>query len=291
VTITNETGHKLPSGYPEGRRIWLNVKAYDINNDLVYESGAYDPATGVLTKDEDIKVYEIKPGLSPALASALGLPAGESFHFVLNDTVYSDNRIPPRGFTNSGFETIQSQPVAHAYADSQYWDETMYYLPYEATSIEATLYYQTTTKEYVEFLRDENVTNSAGDDLYNAWVAQGRCAPVAMVTGFTNLTVDPTGVGEVSMAKTTLYQNHPNPFNPYTIVRYSLSERQRVSIRVYDAAGRLVRTLVDEERPAGVQQVYWHGVNDSGARVASGVYFITMRAKDFKEVRKAILLK
>jgi len=291
VTITNETAHKLPSGYPEGRRIWLNLKAYDSNNDLIYESGVYDTATGVLTKDDDIKIYHIKPGLSPAVALALGFPAGESFHFVLNDTIYGDTRIPPRGFTNAAFEAIQSPPVAYTYADGQYWDETTYILPYEANFVEAALYYQTTNKEYIEFLRDENVTNSLGLDLYNAWVAQGRCAPVTMVTGYTELIIDPTGIGDKPKAVTALYQNTPNPFNPSTTVRYSLSERQRVSIQVYDVAGRLVRTLVNEDRPAGVQEVQWHGVNDNGQPVASGVYFFMMRTKGFKETRKAVFLK
>jgi len=291
VTITNETGHKLPSGYPEGRRIWVNLKAYDIDNNLVYESGAYDAATGVLTKDDDVKIYQIKPGLSQAVASAVGLPAGESFHFVLNDTVFEDNRIPPRGFTNAAFETIQSPPVAHTYADGQYWDETTYLLPYRANFVEASLYYQTTTKEYVEFLRDENVTNSAGQDLYDAWVAQGRCAPVLMVSEFVNISESPTGIGDTPAVETTLYQNHPNPFNPSTTIRYALKERQHVSIKVYDAAGRLVRTLVDGERPAGVQRVEWLGVNDGGVTVASGVYFIKMRTRGFEEVRKATFLK
>jgi hypothetical protein len=53
----------------------------------------------------------------------------------------------------------------------------------------------------------------------------------------------------------------------------------------------LVRTLVDEERPAGVQKVQWHGINDSGSPVASGVYFIEMRSEGFRNVQKAILLK
>ena len=85
VKITNETGHKLPSGYPEGRRMWINVKAYNSLTAESWQSGDYDYATGVLTKT-GTKIYEIEPGLSPALASALGLTAGESFHFVLNDT-------------------------------------------------------------------------------------------------------------------------------------------------------------------------------------------------------------
>lgn len=180
VTVTNQTGHKLPSGYPEGRRIWLNVRVHDINGALIEEFGAYDDTTGVLT--HDTKVYEIKPGVSSRLSAATGLPAGVSFHFVLNDTIYSDNRIPPRGFTNASFDTIQSPPVNYSYLDGQYWDETSYTLSGNAALVTVTLYYQTTSKEYVEFLRDENVTNDWGNVLYNLWNTTGKSAPVAMVT-------------------------------------------------------------------------------------------------------------
>jgi hypothetical protein len=180
VRVTNETGHKLISGYPEGRRMWLHVEGFDALGAKVFESGAYDPASGVLTEDAQAKVYEIKPGLSPALAAALGLPAGPSFHFVLNDTVTFDNRIPPRGFTNAAFAEIQSAPVGYAYADGQYWDDTLYDLPASVASVTVRLYYQTLSKEYVEFLRDENDTNSAGQALYDAWVAHGRSQPVLM---------------------------------------------------------------------------------------------------------------
>jgi hypothetical protein len=190
VTTTNETGHKLPSGYPEGRRIWLNVRAYDADGSLIYESGAYDFGTGELIHDPDIKVYEIKPGISESLAPVVNLPAGPSFHFVLNDTIYSDNRIPPRGFTNANFEMIQSPPVGYSYADGQYWDDTEYLLPGQTAEVIVILYYQTTSKEYVEFLRDENRTNDWGNTLYDLWVAYGRSAPVAMATD--TVTVEPT---------------------------------------------------------------------------------------------------
>ena len=141
--------------------------AYDGASQKVYESGAYDASTGVLTEDADVKIYETHPGLSPGLASALGLTAGKSFHFVLNDTIYSDNRIPPRGFTNANFETIQSPPVAYSYADSQYWDTTLYELPSTSEMVEVFVYYQSTSKEFIEFLRDENTTNTLGQDLYD----------------------------------------------------------------------------------------------------------------------------
>jgi hypothetical protein len=182
VRITNETGHKLPSGYPEGRRIWINVRAFDITGLLVYESGAYDPASAVLSHDAHAKIYEIHPGISYSASPILGLPPGKSFHFVVNDTIWSDNRIPPRGFTNADFEMIQSPVVGYAYPDGQYWDDTHYPVPGIARTIIATLYYQTTSKEYVEFLRDENRSNDWGDSLYNLWAAHGKSAPVLMVS-------------------------------------------------------------------------------------------------------------
>ncbi|MHC4500076.1 MAG: multiheme c-type cytochrome, partial [Planctomycetota bacterium] len=96
VTITNNTGHKLPTGYPEGRRMWINVKFYDSSTSLISESGAYDVNTGVLSHDPEVKIYEVKPGLDSITAPLVGEPNGPSFHFVLNNKVYKDNRIPPR---------------------------------------------------------------------------------------------------------------------------------------------------------------------------------------------------
>jgi hypothetical protein len=179
VKVINETGHKLPSGYPEGRRIWINLTASSSLTGETFESGHYDTATGYLTK-AGAKVYEVKPGLSPGLAAAVGLTPGESFHFVLNDTIYADNRIPPRGFTNANFDSIQSPPVGYAYADGQYWDTTVYVFPFEPDEIAVTLYYQTTSKEYIEFLRDENTTNNAGIVMYNLWNHNGKCPPELM---------------------------------------------------------------------------------------------------------------
>jgi hypothetical protein len=291
VTVTNETAHKLPSGYPEGRRVWLNVKGYDDGDALVYESGAYDPASGVLEHDGDAKIYEVKIGVSERLAPIIGLPAGPSFHFVLNDTVYQDNRIPPRGFTNANFTNVQSPPVGYAYADGQYWDETTYTLPTEVRFVAVTLNYQTTSKEYIEFLRDENHTNSAGLDMYNAWVAQGRNAPVAMATDTISVDVVPTGIDNAPLARTELLPAYPNPFNPSTSIRYSLAWRQPVRIDIFDVTGARVTTLVDGDRRAGVHSVSWNGRDGRGEPVASGIYLIRMTTEGHRFVRKAVLLK
>lgn len=180
VTVTNQCGHKLPTGYPEGRRIWVNVKFFSETNALVGESGAYNPTNGVLTHDAEAKVYEVHPGIDTNITSIIGLSAGESFHFVLNNKIYEDNRIPPRGFTNAVFALFGGTPAGYSYADGQYWDDSIYTVPAGATHAEVRLYYQSTSKEFVEFLRDENVTNTKGQELYNIWSTNGMCPPTLM---------------------------------------------------------------------------------------------------------------
>ncbi len=289
VRVINETGHKLPSGYPEGRRIWLNVKAYDLGGALVYESGAYDAATGELSLDQDAKIYHIEPGTSTRLGSLLGIPAGPSFHFVLNDTVYLDNRIPPRGFTNAAFTTVQSPPVDYVYADGQYWDDTHFTLPYDAETVDVTLYYQSISKEYVEFLRDGNTTNDYGQQLHDAWAAQGRAAPVVMATASLQLTA--TGAEDAPVFVTGLRGASPNPFNPVTTISYTLAADQRAVVRIHDQRGRVVRTLLDAVQTRGEHEVAWDGADDRGRAAASGTYFAVLRAGGTQRSLKLTLMK
>ena len=192
VRVINQSGHKLPTGYPEGRRMWVNVKFYDAKNVLVGERGAYDFDTAELNT-EDTKVYEAKHGIDAAVAAATNLPVGVNLHLALANTKYKDNRIPPRGFTNAAFEADGCPPVGYTYADGQYWDDTLFEVPAGATQAVATLYYQTTTKEYVEFLRDTNVTNNAGQHIYDRWVEFGKSAPVDMDTATLALTAGVLG--------------------------------------------------------------------------------------------------
>ncbi len=179
VRITNMSGHSLPTGYPEGRRMWLNVKFLDASGALLEERGAYDYSTADLVTS-NTKVYEVHVGMTPEMGKIVNLPPGESFHLVLNNTVIKDNRIPPMGFTNANFEAIQSAPVNYSYDDGQYWDDTLYEVPPNATQAVATLYHQTTSKEYIEFLRDANTTNNKGQIAYDQWVIGGMSVPVVM---------------------------------------------------------------------------------------------------------------
>lgn len=99
----------------------------------------------------------------------------------------------------------------------------------------------------------------------------------------------------VTIPKTSfiLYQNYPNPFNPYTMIRYSIKERSYVTLRIYNVAGQLVRTLVDEvkEPVGGAYNVIWDGKSDAGHRVPSGVYIYQLVTPDFKKSKKLVVLK
>jgi len=88
-----------------------------------------------------------------------------------------------------------------------------------------------------------------------------------------------------------LAQNYPNPFNPMTKVEFGLVAPGRVSLRIYDAAGRLVRVLAEGDRPAGRYAELWDGCDASGRAVASGVYFYRLDAGAFTQTRKMILLR
>jgi hypothetical protein len=108
-----------------------------------------------------------------------------------------------------------------------------------------------------------------------------------------NLAGPPTGVPPTPKYDNRLSQNFPNPFNPTTRIRYAIRERGAVSLRVYDVAGRLVRTLVDEVQIPRAEGfvVTWDGESDTGGQVSSGVYFYKLMAKDFSETKKMVVLK
>ncbi len=104
-------------------------------------------------------------------------------------------------------------------------------------------------------------------------------------------TGEPTDVAGVEL-RNELAPARPNPFNPVTSIDYSVKETGSVTIVVYDIAGRLVRTLLDEEVGAGTSgTVVWDGRDDAGERCASGVYFYRIDAEGFTTARKMALLK
>jgi hypothetical protein len=249
LKVTNLTGHKLISGYPEGRRMWLNIKWYDSNNNLIREDGAYgplvditgnpvmvrNPANDQMVQVESIldlhgrntKIYEAKPGISKEWAAKLiavnkahyesmvlsydrytGAPGstmgqlakGEfgpykvSFHFVLNNKLTSDNRIPPYDMSYDECRKRNCLPVpSDQYGNPgmggayNYWDEITLNPPPGAKSAKINLLYQSTSWEYIQFLYLANNGSvpflaSEGMTMLEAWLNTGMSYPHVMAS-------------------------------------------------------------------------------------------------------------
>ena len=103
----------------------------------------------------------------------------------------------------------------------------------------------------------------------------------------------PASAGETAAPSrpAMLGPNSPNPVNPTTEIRYTLSSSEKAVLRVYDAQGRHVRSLLDKVEQAGVLVVLWDGRDDSGRSLASGVYYYELTTERGSEARRAVLLK
>jgi hypothetical protein len=171
--VVNHTGHKLISGFAEGRRMFLNVRLFD-GETVLHEINPYDAEVGTLkglhhdyspwSPDLDENqthaselVYEMHP--SSALTGE-----EETFHFVLGTGSHKDNRIPPPGFNIEQADERKALPFWEGQAAPDYftadeyaggYDKVELTLPAGGDRVEIRLYYQTASREYIEFLRDE----------------------------------------------------------------------------------------------------------------------------------------
>ncbi|MDH5436735.1 MAG: thrombospondin type 3 repeat-containing protein, partial [Gammaproteobacteria bacterium] len=237
VKVTNLTGHKLISGYPEGRRMWLNIKWYDAASGLLREDGAYGSITvdikGTATQVNSLldlsgtntRIYEVHGAITKEWADqliGLGYPISmpvsfnrnsgavnytlgqvaaqapgtshESFHFVLNNHITKDTRIPTYGMSYDKSVKRNIIPVpATQYGNPgtggifNYWDNVTLNPPAGAVSASISLLYQPTSWEYIQFLYRANsgsVTTlaSEGNNLLDAWLNTGMAAPHVMAT-------------------------------------------------------------------------------------------------------------
>jgi len=236
VRVVNLTGHKLISGYPEGRRMWLRVQWYDANGNELRLDGAYGDigvtVDGVKVQslldleDPFTKVYEAHYGMTQAWAARLVLELGydptlplsfdrftgavvaelgdlaaepegtayETFHFVLNNTVVKDNRIPPYQMSYAEARARNALPVPEdQYLGTggvyEYFDDFVLQPPSNATYATIELMYQPTSWEYIQFLALANsganpFLADEGANLLEAWLNTGMAEPAVIASTF-----------------------------------------------------------------------------------------------------------
>lgn len=235
LRVINLTGHKLITGFKEGRRMWLKIKWFGGDGTLLREDGKYGPigvkANGVEVQsivdlhDPNTRIYEAHVAMTKEWADKLisefdydpkmvlsfdrkteevyrleelaSQDPGtyhETFHFVLNDHIATDNRIPPYGMSYDEAKKRNALPVPeNQYGDPgpgglyNYWDEVALNPPAGATYATIELLYQSTSWEYIQFLNlandgENEFLGDAGSNILEAWLNTGMSAPFVMAS-------------------------------------------------------------------------------------------------------------
>lgn len=237
LKVVNLTGHKLISGYPEGRRMWLNIKWYNATGGLLREDGAYGNITAQIDGQNravrslldlsgtNTRIYEVQGSITQRWATQLlgwgwdpslpvsydrltgavtrtlgqvaALPIGQyekSFHFILNNYVAKDNRIPPYGMKYAEAKKRNALPVPFCQFGCPsstgtflYYDNVTLTPPRGSKTATISLMYQPTSWEYIQFLYQANKrTNTflanTGANLLDAWLNTGMSEPYSMAT-------------------------------------------------------------------------------------------------------------
>jgi len=101
-----------------------------------------------------------------------------------------------------------------------------------------------------------------------------------------------TGVENNPIPRTNqLYGNYPNPFNPETTVRYQIAQSTNVQVTIYNILGEKVKTLINAVQNEGQHEIQWKGRNDQGQGVASGVFIVELKAGEFTQRQKVMLIR
>jgi hypothetical protein len=184
VRVTNQTGHKLPTGYSEGRVMWIEVVAR-YGDEVVWSSGAWDQAAGTIEADAQLRTYR---------AVAEQWSSGTQLHLLLNDHWVEDTRIPPLGLEAN----VETDPigrysprmdgtwpnyddVTYAFAAApQIADATPEATDDDVLTVDVRVLYLINTPEYIEFLSSANRTNAAGDDIAMVFDELGGATPVVL---------------------------------------------------------------------------------------------------------------
>jgi len=128
-----------------------------------------------------------------------------------------------------------------------------------------------------------NTLRIGGQELILDNICAFYYVPEAVFNEFSNDTVKPE--------KFKLCQNYPNPFNPDTEIRFQIPKSSHIVLKIYNALGQEIRTLVDSQYHAGYHSVNWDGKDVTGNAVSSGVYFYQLQTESFSQMRKMSLIR
>ena len=195
---------------------------------------------------------------------------------------------------------IVGSPVANAVIDSNS-PELSWFLPTQSSGLKYELQYSISGQfdDAVEIndLTTNSVTiNNIQDNQKYYWRVRskdnsGNTSIYSAIGSFVGQGITDVEESAIIPEKFEVSQNYPNPFNPSTVINYALPKAEFVTIRIYNMLGQEVATLLNNEVNAGVYNIMWNGMDNSGTKVATGTYIYRVVAGDNVVSKKMILLK
>jgi hypothetical protein len=252
---------------------------FDMSNNSVF-SPASNPSSVGYTSNADSIAFEIT-GISNGVITL-------NIH-VNNPEVASPAK--PMDFAFSSTTPVTLSWTNNGESDRQYWEVWRKWYRSRFDQEDWMIRATPTTNSF----QDMDFTNNPATNNTSVWYkirtkdTQGK---YSLFTDIISLTATQQywKVGEIAQSNLpnnySINQNYPNPFNPTTTITYALPEPSNVSITVFDRLGREVSTLVNQNRPAGFYMATF-----DASKLASGVYFYTIKAGSFNQSRKMLLLK
>ncbi len=207
---------------------------------------------------------------------ALGAQVGDSWGYL------------PTGLGETQNETVDGFDIRTVSAGTFAMIRCSIRLDNDPTSITAVASYA----DGVGHVRIFDTVNHWMSDLRSYYIVGGHgYLPLAVGNWWDYEKTAVSGVDDLPVTMDMLHPCAPNPFNPATEISFEMAVAGPARLTVYDAAGRLVRTLFDGERDAGHQAVFWHGRDDAGHAVAAGVYLYRLEIGELVQTRAMTLVK
>ncbi len=309
VAVKNKTGHKFPTAYPS-RRAWLEVQVRDGQGQPVFESGVWDSTKGdilnlgepyerhhrIIRSSKEIQIYE----------SVMKDVDGKVNHTLLRAAGYlKDNRIPPEGFEVGGAAYDSTEILGAAAADLDFnrngsgTDTTIYRIggldQSKTYSLSVKLNYQSLSPRFVQDLLHYDTPQVQEFKTYYQ-----KAPNLPLTIDSLQQTVSTTSVrfkDSLVPREQLLVEAYPNPFNPEVTLIVQLPYAGNLTVEIYNALGKHVRTLFRGKINRGERRFSWNGSSDFGRQFPSGTYLLraylknSNNSKTLVQTRKLVFLK
>lgn len=312
VKVQNKTGHKIPGGIPF-RRMWIHLKVVDPANNIIFESGKwdekgeiteldaeYEPHYQLINNQNQVQIYE---GVMADVDDSV------TYSLLRAASYIKDNRIPPKGFTSAHPSYDTTAIYGNALTDPDFnranstegtgSDIVNYRIP-----VTGELTYKVYAEVCFQSIKPrtvDNLKNIIEPDIVQFIQMYNSLPNLPFIMKSDSISVFVTDAGELAnqLPEFKLSQNYPNPFNPVTTIKYTIPQfslpvgnrgGRLVTIKIYDVLGTEVATLVNEYKPAGNYEVIFQSVTGN-RKLASGVYYYQLKAGNYIETKKMLLMK